>query len=300
MRASKPAILAGSASADAFTTTDAHGRPSTTPGSATSPFASPSGTLMTAVTRPGVPGTTFGHSANLASTTPILLSDTAPSGISAEQMGAGFGDFAGEPLGGTWTLCAADGGTGDTGTLVSWSLDVDLAPAGTLTTAPPNNGSGGIFLNLEPQGQPLRLTGFDTPIAGSAGTPASIEVWIRPGDCAGFTDSPVGWTLSQTVSTLSAGSNDNAALTLAPIDIPAGGSTSVYLHRTTADSGIRYTGTSSVPPQTTWSNGDLILFSDISRTGALPFQGTSFSPRAFSGIVHYQAGGEEIFADGFE
>jgi hypothetical protein len=52
-----------------------------------------------------------------------------------------------------------------------------------------------------------------------------------------------------------------------PIVLPAGTPNGIYLHSVTTGAGIRYTGTTAAPPQTTWSNADITLFSDVSRTG---------------------------------
>jgi hypothetical protein len=72
-----------------------------------------------------------------------------------------------------------------------------------------------------------------------------------------------------------------------PILLPSSQTTAVYLHAITVGGGIRYTGTGTTGGQTTWSNADLTLFSDVSRTGAVAFAGTQFSPRTFAGNVNY-------------
>jgi hypothetical protein len=106
---------------------------------------------------------------------------------------------------------------------------------------------------------------------------------------AGFTASNVGWTLSETVVGTSAGSAvlSGNVLLANPILIPSGGPTSIYFHAITAGGGIRYTGVAATPPQTTWTNADVTLFSDVSRTGAVPFAGTQFTPRTFAGTINY-------------
>lgn len=175
--------------------------------------------------------------------------------------------------------------------LLAFAAIVGLSPAGyaqSLTTVAPTNGSGGIFLNLTPATVPLSFTAFDTYYTSTSGTAVNVEVWTLAGPYTGFTASSAGWTLSQTVATTSLGSATPAPTTLTtPIDLPLGTSTSVYLHAVTSGGGIRYTGTSAAPPQTTWSNADLQLFSDVSRTGAVAFAGSQFTPRTFSGTVYY-------------
>jgi hypothetical protein len=161
----------------------------------------------------------------------------------------------------------------------------------SLTTVPPNNGSGGVFLNLSPVAGPLEFTGFSTYFSSTAGTPVSVEVWVRDGTYVGFTGSSAGWTLLETVNGISAGTATESALInfTAPVALDAGSTTGIYLHAITVGGGIRYTGTGAIPPQTMFSNADISLFSDTARTGNVSFAGTQFSPRTFAGTVTYQA-----------
>lgn len=169
-------------------------------------------------------------------------------------------------------------------------LSVPLAAhAGGLSTAAPNNGSGGVFLNLTPAGASLFFDSFEVPTAAAAGVPIQVEVWTRPGTYVGFTTSNAGWTLVQTVSgTGGATTSTPVPFTLTPpITLLTGTTTGIYLHGITAGGGIRYTGTGALPPQTTWTNADITLFSDVARTGAVAFAGTAFTPRTFSGNILY-------------
>lgn len=183
----------------------------------------------------------------------------------------------------------------------SWPAVANAEP-GSLTTAPANNGAGGVFLRLQAVSQPLALLAIDTPVHGNSGIPVQVEVWTRPGSYIGHIDSADGWTLSQTVSGLSQGGAATAAFDLAlPIDIPADDTVSVYLHSITQGAGIRYTGTASTVPQTTWNNADLVLFSNTAMGGHEPFLGNHGTPRTFSGTLHYQiVDNDPIFANGFE
>lgn len=162
------------------------------------------------------------------------------------------------------------------------------AQAQSISTATANNGSGGIFMHITPTGDPIELTSFATYFSGVVGSAVAVEVWTRPGDYTGFTSSNVGWTLTQTVMGTSAGSTvlSDPILFTTPILIPSGGPTSVYLH-TVVGGGLRYTGTSGTPPQTTWMNADLTLFSDVARTGNVAFSGSQNSPRTFAGTLTY-------------
>jgi hypothetical protein len=71
-----------------------------------------------------------------------------------------------------------------------------------------------------------------------------------------------------------------------PIDLPAGSTTSVYVHAITTGGGIRYFGTGTTS-NTNFSNADLDMFTNIARTGSLPFGGSQFTPRAFAGSIQY-------------
>lgn len=184
-----------------------------------------------------------------------------------------------------------------------WSLQVPAGvDPGTLTTAPANNGAGGIFLRLQAVAEPLALLAIDTPVHGNSGIPVQVEVWTRPGSYLGHVNSADGWTLSQTVTGTSQGASDPAAFDLTtPVLIAAGDTVSVYLQSVTDGAGIRFTGTSQTAPQTTWNNADIVLFSNTAMDGHVAFAGNHVTPRTFSGSVHYQVLDlETIFANGFE
>lgn len=159
----------------------------------------------------------------------------------------------------------------------------------SLTTTAPNNGSGGVFLDLTPVAGPLEFTGFSTYFQSAAGSAVSVEVWARTGSYVGFTGSDAGWTLLQTVSGVSAGTTvESAVFSLSlPVQLASGQTMGIYLHSVTVGGGIRYTGSNAAPPTTMYSNAELSLFSDTSRTGAVSFGGSQFSPRTFAGTVTY-------------
>lgn len=163
-----------------------------------------------------------------------------------------------------------------------------VASAQSLATGAPNNGSGGVFMDLTALTNDLQVTGFEVAYTGTVGTFVDVEVWTRPGSYVGFDADPTGWTLTQTVSGERLGTLVLSPLALTTnINLVAGQTLAVYLHAISAGGGIRYNGTTAAPPQTLWSNGDLELFSDVSRTGAIPFGGSRFAPRTFAGVVHY-------------
>lgn len=172
--------------------------------------------------------------------------------------------------------------------LTSIAMVSAVASAGTLTTLPPNNGSGGIFFDLTPAAGPLSFDSFATYFSGTVGLAVSVQVYTRPGSYVGFQTGSAGWTLTDTVAGIAAGTTvKSAPLVLsAPIILGSGTTTGIYLHSVTTGGGIRYQGTGTTAT-TTFSNADLTLFSAHSRTGAVAFAGSLFTPRAFSGDINY-------------
>jgi hypothetical protein len=164
---------------------------------------------------------------------------------------------------------------------------VSLAQAQFLETTLANNGSGGVFIDLTTASGALLITSFDSYFSSTAGGASTIEIYTRPGTYVGFDDNPAGWTLHDTVNAISAGTATLAPITLnTPIAIPASTMTAVYIQPISGQA-LRYTGTAAIPPQTTWSNADLTLFSDVARTGSVAFGGTRNTPRTFAGVVYY-------------
>lgn len=162
-----------------------------------------------------------------------------------------------------------------------------VAGTGSLFTATSNNGSGGVYLDLTANSNPLMVNSFDLYFSGDAGTEVEVAVYVRAGSYADVVSDPASWTLTQTVTTTRAGTTTLANLML-DTGIMVDGVTGVYLHAVNQSlSGIRYNGTNANPPQTTWSNDDLTLFSDTVRTGGTAFSGGPFSPRSFAGQVNY-------------
>lgn len=150
-----------------------------------------------------------------------------------------------------------------------------------------NNGTGGVFMNFTPTTSSLQIVSFDTMFGAAATTAGQVQVWTRPGTYVGFTTANTGWTLTQTVNITSNGTTTLAPINLTtPIDLPFGGSTSVYVAGITAGNALRYFGTGTVS-NTNFSNGDLTLFTDIARTGTVAFGGTQFTPRAWTGNINY-------------
>lgn len=155
-----------------------------------------------------------------------------------------------------------------------------------------NNGSGGIFTQLTTNANPITIQSFNTMYSSAAGTSVTVEIYSRPGAYAGFTASNVGWTLIGTLTTTSAGTATIAPLNVTSLNINLlpSTTTSFYLHAITVGGGIRYFGTGTTS-MTNFSDANLALFTDVSRTGNVAFGGTQFSPRAFTGTIDYVISG---------
>ncbi len=168
------------------------------------------------------------------------------------------------------------------------------AQTGSLTTGPDNNSSGGIFMDLTALNGSLAITSFEIAYAGTVGTPVEVEVWVRDGSYQGFDADPFAWTLHETATGTRQGTGGFDPLVLTnEIVLETNQVRGVYLHALAPalGQGIRYNGTASNPPQTLWSNSDLQLFSDVARTGGVPFEGGRFTPRCFAGTINYNIGG---------
>jgi hypothetical protein len=158
----------------------------------------------------------------------------------------------------------------------------------SISTVASNNSGGGVFIDLTANATPLIVTGFQTQISQATHPLATtIQVWTRAGTYVGNTGS-AGWTLTQTVYATAAVTTVNSETVDLPVQIqvPAGATTGVYLHSTTSNS-MRITGTSSIVPTTTFSNADITLFTNTTRTTTTAFGGTVTTNRAFSGTIFY-------------
>ncbi|MCC5823412.1 MAG: hypothetical protein LAT64_02655 [Phycisphaerales bacterium] len=161
------------------------------------------------------------------------------------------------------------------------------AQSGSLFTAESNNGSGGVYLDLTPTGLPLFINSFDLYFSGEAGTTVEVAIYTRSGSYVDVVADPTAWTLSQVVTATRAGTTELANLML-DSSILVDGLTGIYMHAINQSlAGIRYTGTAANPPQTTFTNADLTLFSDVARTGGTAFSGGPFTPRTFAGQINY-------------
>ena len=164
------------------------------------------------------------------------------------------------------------------------------AVGAVLSTAGPDNGrtdsGAGVFLDLTAGPNAIEVLSFDYYATSDEGVNTTVQLWTFSGSYVGNVSSDTGWTLHETISGISAGQVSLAALQLSNLlAIAAGETLGVYLIATVG--GIRYTGTPGQLPQTTWSNDDLTLFSDVARSSQ--WGGGLFTPRTFAGNVNYRA-----------
>lgn len=164
--------------------------------------------------------------------------------------------------------------------------------ADRLTTAPPNNGrsdsGAGIFVDLTADSGQITISEIGMVSSTSQGTPVRLRIWQRSGSYVGFDGTQEGWSVVDQVDATSVGNAEPTPFILNnPITLDQGQVTGFLFEGEIG--GVRYTGTSGSPPQTTWNDSNLTLFSDVAR-GAPPFGGTRFTPRTFSGYIEYEVG----------
>jgi hypothetical protein len=170
-------------------------------------------------------------------------------------------------------------------------LAVSAVSAGTLNVSHlPNNGltasGGGVFMDLtDLTGAGLNINGFTTYASSAAGSAWTVDVYTRPGSYVGLDGSSAGWTLHTTVNATSNGTTTLAPLNLGSAVIPVGANATTAVYLVAVAGGIRYNGTNTLPPITTWENTELRMFSDVVRSA--PFAGTRFQGRTFAGTIDY-------------
>lgn len=171
-------------------------------------------------------------------------------------------------------------------------IAVGSAAADRLSTAGPNNGrsdaGAGIFVDLTADSGQISISEIGMVSSTSQGTPVRLRVWRRTGSYVGFDGTSDGWSVVDQVDAISVGNADPTPFILNnPITLDQGQVTGFLFEGEIG--GVRYTGTSGVPPQTTWTDSNMTLFSDVARGGP-PFSGSRFTPRCFSGYIEYEVG----------
>jgi hypothetical protein len=175
------------------------------------------------------------------------------------------------------------------GTLLFATALTSVATAQSLTTNLPTTGLSNVFagvyldLTASGAGPGLLVNQIDTYV-WTTGT-HELEIWTKPGSYVGFDTNQAAWTMHSQYTITATGSNTTpfSVVLSSPILLPAGQTVGVYVMTQTG--GIRYTGGTN--PQTTFSNADLTLFSNLARSGGR-FGGSAFTPRAFAGTIHYE------------
>lgn len=164
------------------------------------------------------------------------------------------------------------------------------ASAGVLNVShDPNNGLSsttvGIFMQLEDlTGAGLSVTAMDFS-STNADVQWEWEFYTRSGAYGGFTTSDAGWTLAATASLTTPTVSQSLTTVNLSDAIAVGANETVSIYAFAVEGGLRYAGTSANPPQTTWANSDVSMFSDIANTNF--FSGSEFSPRTYAGNIYY-------------
>jgi len=167
------------------------------------------------------------------------------------------------------------------------------AMADRLDTAPPNNGrsdaGAGVFVDLTADSGAVTITEIGMVSSTAQGTPVRLRVWQRTGSYVGFDGSADGWSVVDQVDATSVGNATPTPFVLNnPITLDQGQVTGFLFEGEIG--GVRYTGTGGGGHQTTFSDSNITLFSDVARGGP-PFSGSRFFPRTFSGYIEYTPGG---------
>jgi len=173
--------------------------------------------------------------------------------------------------------------------LAAVALAATVASADILETAPPNNGrsedGASVFVDLTATSGNLSVIEIGMVTSEAEGGAVRLRVWMRTGTYVGFDGSADGWAVIDQVDALSAGTTLPTSFFLNnPIALAQGQVTGFLFEGEIG--GVRYTGTGGGGHQTTFSDANLTLFSDVAR-GAPPFGGSRFSPRTFSGYINY-------------
>jgi len=129
----------------------------------------------------------------------------------------------------------------------------------------------------------IMVASIDTNTDATAGTPVSIDLYTTPGTYVGNETNMGVWNLVSSGSGVAAGLDNPTSIDLADFAL-APGTYGICLVMG-ASAGHNYSGTSSSPPPTTFSNADLTITGGAALN--VPFSGTPFSPRMWNGEIFY-------------
>jgi hypothetical protein len=170
-----------------------------------------------------------------------------------------------------------------------------LPPPGRewVRTAGPNNGlshDGGVFFDITPN-RPIDVTALAFYANVDAGLGIAVEVWTRlSGSYVGAMHDRRRWMLLETVYGTSNGRNTLTPLKLTT-PLPLEPYQTAGIHLVGIIGGIRYDGTSALPPETTYTFPHFTLYGEHAR-GAPSWTGPLFMPRTWSGTIFYNLRGE--------
>ncbi|MCC5787685.1 MAG: dockerin type I repeat-containing protein [Phycisphaerales bacterium] len=170
----------------------------------------------------------------------------------------------------------------------------------------PQNNSGApdwaILFDLQAGSQDLTVTAMRTASLSPAGTPFSIDVWVRSGTAlggpatAGPGSDPSGWTLLGNAPATQGpqASGISEIIDIPDIEMQAGDQVGVAL--VFREVGPAYFGTFS-PPYGTYADANLTLTTGDARSAPFTPGGNFFSSRELVGELHYTTGAPTCPAD---
>ncbi len=145
-----------------------------------------------------------------------------------------------------------------------------------------NNGHSGNTFDIIPN-TPIEISGIDVNSSTTAGGAVTADVWYKAGTCVGYENDPGAWTLLDTGTGTSAGTDSPTYIGLpgaAGVVFDAGQTYGLYVD---LGSNCRYTNGGP----NTYSNPDLSL---ITNSGHGPAFTYNFHPRIWNGTIYYDLG----------
>ncbi|MGE3173541.1 MAG: hypothetical protein AB7O97_13035 [Planctomycetota bacterium] len=166
---------------------------------------------------------------------------------------------------------------------------IEIAPMPTLETLFDTNNAGvagtGNFFDINvtaPDG--IEICGMHVNCNDAGGTPFTIDFYTIPGTYVGNDTNPTGWSMV-TGAGVSQPRDEQTYVQLAtPVYLPPGTHGAV-VHMNTVGPAYMGTGSNPAPGLTSYSNADITL--SLGQARSAPFGGTLFTPRIWSGRLHY-------------
>lgn len=186
----------------------------------------------------------------------------------------------------TTSATAATGSIGTDYTLVTEFTFENLHDLATLYTGTNGNSSGGgVYFDVDvnaDEGIVVNALGLNQ--SSVAGSPGTLDVYVRPGASAGFEQSPAGWrNVAAAVPYIAAAANAETKVAIPDLVLPRGTWGFCVVCTNPGHGGQHYTtGAGS------YSDAAITLTAGTANNLALS-AGTVNSPRTWNGTIYYQA-----------